>query len=236
MDWILHPVEIRVLGCLLEKEAATPEYYPLTLNSLVLACNQKSNRDPVVEYDETSVLHTLDGLREKGLVLRVDQAGSRVPKFRHQLLSRFPLNEREVALLCTLFLRGPQTSGELRSRSERLYPFRDLAQVEETIHDLATRLEEPLLQTLPRQPGHKEVRHAHLFSGEPVVSTPLSQDRHEAAPASENPALNPAKPSPPTPTWGTVAADLTALRERIAVLELAVQDLQSRLPTRDSAS
>lgn len=172
-----------MLGCLIEKDISTPEYYPLTLNSLVAACNQKNNRDPVVEYDEKTVVRALEGLREKKLALRVDMATSRVPKYKHSIKDMFPLNEQQVALLCTLLLRGPQTPGELRGRSERLYPFRDLEQVDEVLQSLIDGLEEPLIVALPRQPGRKEIRFAHLLSGEPDLSAeaPVQAPRLEAA-------------------------------------------------------
>ena len=168
MDLILTAPEIRVLGCLLEKETTTPEYYPLTLNSLVSACNQKSNRDPVVEFDEEIVLHALDDLREKQLAMRVDVAGSRVPKFRHSFERRFEVSGAQKALLCVLFLRGPQTVGELRGRAQRMHAFPDLASVEQCLGGLAepdeeSLLTEPLVRELPRRPGRKEPRYAHLF-------------------------------------------------------------------------
>src|SRR5512137_2739269 len=120
MDIVLSDVEARVLGCLIEKEMTTPEYYPLSLNALTAACNQKSNRSPVVAYDETTVAEKLDGLRQKGLAAKMQAPGSRVAKYLHAMLDRFDLSRQELAVLCELMLRGPQTSGELRSRAERL--------------------------------------------------------------------------------------------------------------------
>ncbi|MDX2108675.1 MAG: YceH family protein [Verrucomicrobiota bacterium] len=169
MNTILSLPEARVLGCLIEKEMSTPEYYPLTLNSLVAACNQKNNRDPVVEYDEKTVARALDSMREKQLVLRVDMSGSRVPKYKHFLAEKYPLNQMQMAILCTLLLRGFQTVGELRGRSERFYPFRDLEHAQEIIDSLISGMEFPFVKVLPRQPGRKEVRYAHLFCGEPEV-------------------------------------------------------------------
>src|ERR1022692_3418428 len=133
----LHPAEVRVLGALLEKEITTPEYYPLTVNALVNACNQKSNRDPVVNYEEEVVQQALAVLRHKGLAVRISGTGHRVEKYGHSLGERLNLGRRESAVLCVLMLRGPQTVGELRGRTERLYNFDDLESVENTLHRLA---------------------------------------------------------------------------------------------------
>ena len=130
MELTLHPVEARVLGSLIEKEITTPEYYPLSLNALVNACNQKSNRDPAVSYDEETVLQALELLRNKGLVTTITGAGSRVPKYSHRFSEKLNLGRREIAILCELMLRGPQTVGELRTRGERLHRFNDLTEVE----------------------------------------------------------------------------------------------------------
>lgn len=162
----------RTLGCLIEKAVTTPEYYPMTLNALVAACNQKTNRDPVVDYDEDTVLEALDELRDRNLALRVDVAGSRVPKFRHSADTFFELTSEERAVLCVLLLRGPQTAGEIRARSERLFLFRDLERTEETIrlmehpeNDSSERRDYPLLGALPRLPGRKETRYLHTLGG-----------------------------------------------------------------------
>ena len=162
MDWQLDAAEARVLGSLLEKEVATPDYYPLSLNALVNACNQKSNRDPVVNYDDDTVETALRGLRAKGLSSRITGADSRVPKYAQRFTEVFNLGRREAAMLCVLMLRGPQTSGELRGRTERLYSFDDLEAVDSTISRLT---EMGFTTTLPRQTGFKEPRHAHLLSG-----------------------------------------------------------------------
>lgn len=165
MDLLLHPAEVRVLGSLLEKEITTPEYYPLSLNALVNACNQKSNRDPVVEFDSETVGQALEALRDKGLLLAITGAGSRVPKYGHRISEKLNLGRRELAILCELMLRGPQTLGELRTRSERMHRFDDLAEVEAVLDRLPE-----LVVKLPRRPGEKEVRYAHLLSGTPAVS------------------------------------------------------------------
>jgi uncharacterized protein YceH (UPF0502 family) len=162
MDFQLDPPEARVLGALMEKEIATPDYYPLSLNALVNACNQKSNREPVVSYDEDAVEVALEGLRAKGLAVRIS-GESRVPKHGQRFTEKFNFGRREAALLCVLLLRGPQTPGELRTRTDRLYPFDDLETVENTLANLAER---GFTKKLPRQAGSREARWAHLMCGE----------------------------------------------------------------------
>lgn len=166
METILTETEIRVLGCLIEKELATPEYYPLTLNTLTSACNQKSNRDPVMQLEEAAVVRALDALRFKQLAL-LSAEGGRVPKYRHILAEKLRLSPAELAVLAELLVRGPQTIGELRTRAERMHPFADLAAVEEVLEELQARTP-PLATKLPRQAGRKEQRYAQLFAGEPV--------------------------------------------------------------------
>jgi uncharacterized protein YceH (UPF0502 family) len=163
MDIVLDVMEVRILGCLIEKEMTTPEYYPLSLNALTNACNQKSNRSPVLSVDESAVLRGLDGLRQKGLARETQTSGSRVPKYLHELLSRFDLSRPETAVLCELMLRGPQTPGELRSNAERMAPFANLGKIEETLRDLMDH-DPPLVTKLPRETGRKESRYAQLFS------------------------------------------------------------------------
>jgi uncharacterized protein YceH (UPF0502 family) len=162
MDIFLTDKEVRVLGCLLEKEMATPEYYPLSLNGLINACNQKSNRNPVVGYDESTVTEAVAGLKEKTLVRQSNV--SRVPKFEQSFTVPRNLVNREAAALCVLLLRGPQTIGEIRGRTERLYKFAGLEEVEETVASLA---DLGYVVQLPRQPGRKESRYMHLLAGEP---------------------------------------------------------------------
>lgn len=166
MPTILDEVEVRLLGALVEKQITTPEYYPLTLNALVLACNQKSNRNPVVAYTEEIVTRAIESLRSKNLVYVFYGSTSRVPKYKHMMGEIFHLSPQELALMCVLMLRGPQTVGELRGRTDRLYDFHSLEEVEETLRLLSSKEPEALLQKLPRQPGQKEVRYAHLLSGE----------------------------------------------------------------------
>lgn len=179
MDQKLSVIEVRVLGCLVEKELATPEYYPLTLNSLTMACNQKSNRDPLLNLDEADVVRALDSLKMKHLVI-LSAETSRVPKYRHILAERLKLEPAELAILCELLVRGPQTVGELRTRAERMCPMPDLAAVENALEELGDR-EEPLVVKLPRQPGRKECRYAHLFAGPPAQDAEESSATPEAA-------------------------------------------------------
>lgn len=166
----LDPVEVRVLGSLVEKEITTPEYYPLTLNALVNACNQKSNRDPAVAYDEDTVSDAIDRLRHRSMVGVLTGGSNRVPKFNHRLWEALNIGRREVALLCELMLRGPQTSGELKDRAGRMHRFSDLDEVEACLAGMSSREPEPLTVLLSRQAGRKEPRHAHLLSGAPDVS------------------------------------------------------------------
>ena len=163
----MSPVETRVLGCLMEKERTTPETYPLTLNSLLSACNQTTNRDPVLTLGEREIEVALDELRQKKLATVVFGAGSRVQKYRHTLADIYNFSPPEYALLCVLLLRGPQTAGELRGRAERMAPFATLSEVETTLDGLAE-AGEPLVQLLPARPGQKERRYVQLLSGEPV--------------------------------------------------------------------
>ena len=164
---LLDAVEVRVLGSLIEKEATTPEYYPLSLNALINACNQKSNRDPVVEYDEETVYDSAARLREKKLVL-LNTGSGRVNKYSQRISETLNLGRRELAVLCTLLLRGPQTLGEIKDRSERMFDFADLAEAESVLEKLAEWPNGALVKKLTRQAGQKEARYAHLLSGEPA--------------------------------------------------------------------
>jgi hypothetical protein len=165
MQHELNTVEARVLGCLIEKQFTTPDTYPLTLNSLTLACNQKSNRDPVMEIEEQIVLRALDTLRDKKLIEMVSMAGSRVMKYRHQADRALELEPPALAILCELLVRGPQTAGELRGRVTRMLPFENIEAVEQVLSLLTSKSPEPLAILLPKQPGRKEPRYAHLLSG-----------------------------------------------------------------------
>jgi hypothetical protein len=166
MKLVLTDEEVRVLGCLMEKEMATPEYYPLSLNALTNACNQKSNRDPVTDYSEDTVIKAINGLRKKKLAM--ESSVSRVVKYAQTFSNGFGLNRKEEAVICVLLVRGPQTHGEIRGRTERLFPFVSLEDVQETITSLEDR---ELVKKLPRPPGRKESRYSHL----------LGEELHEAA-------------------------------------------------------
>ena len=208
MFQVLDAAEARVLGCLMEKEVATPEYYPLSLNALVNACNQKSNRDPVVDYDDATVEQALESLRAKGYSTRISGRDVRVPKFAHRLSEVFNLGRRESAVLCVLMLRGPQTVGELRGRTERLYTFDDLEAVESTLTRLAEWQPDPLARKLPRQAGYKEGRYTHLLCGEVEAAEPETQP---AAQAERGPSL---------------AERVAALESELAELRRQFEDLR----------
>ena len=179
VDMTLGENEVRVLGSLIEKELTTPEYYPLSLNSLTNACNQKSNRDPVMTLTEDDVVRALDSLRFRQLVV-LSADGGRVPKYRHLLAEKMGLMPAEQAIICELLVRGPQTVGELRTRGERMHPFGDPAAVEEVLQELMVR-ETPLITLMARQPGRKEGRYAQLFSGIPECVEESSEARPEPA-------------------------------------------------------
>jgi uncharacterized protein len=165
---LLDPVEVRVLGVLIEKEATMPEYYPLSLNALVNACNQKSNRYPIVDYDENTVRSAIERLRSKRLAMVIIGNG-RVTKYSQSISEHLNMGRRELAALCTLLLRGPQTLGEIKDRSERIFSFADLEETDRVLEKLAEWPSGPLAAKLPRQPGQKEARYAHLLAGEPEL-------------------------------------------------------------------
>lgn len=181
----LTQIEARVVGALIEKQLTTPEYYPLTLNALVAACNQKTNREPVVFYNDEIVQKALDDLRDKNVVYVFYGSGSRVPKYKHILPDVLELEPSETAVLCVLMLRGAQTPGELRERTSRLYEFADTGEVSETLDNLAKR-GEPLVIKLERLPGQKEARFAHLLSGE-IDMTAYAKDSAAATVGSRTP-------------------------------------------------
>jgi len=181
MPVLLNEAEARVLGALVEKQLTTPEYYPLTLNALTAACNQKSNRDPVMSLDDTSILAAIDSLRDKNLVYLFYGSSSRAVKYKHMLPGVFELEAPAVAVMTLLLLRGPQTVGELRGRSDRLYEFGALQEVQEALDDLARR-DEPLVVKLERQPGQTGARYTHLLSG-PVEQVAVSEADRTSVPA-----------------------------------------------------
>ena len=168
---LLTPTEVRVLGSLIEKQITTPEYYPLTLNSLSAACNQKNNRNPVTSLAESEVDDALYSLRDKNLAYVFHGSTSRVPKYKHVAPEVLHLTPPELAAMCVLMLSGPQTVGEIRTRGYRLYEFSGLEEVEQMLHDLGARDPEPMVVKLPRQPGQKDARYVHLLSGEPEIES-----------------------------------------------------------------
>lgn len=175
MDEVLSPLDVteaRVLGSLVEKQITTPDNYPLSLNALINACNQLTSREPVMSLDETTTVRAIDRLRDKRLATLFSGAEARVAKYKHTLTDRLLLTPAEVALLCVLLLRGPQTIGELRTRTERLFTFDNLPEVEAALNALAAREPQPLISKLPRAPGTKESRYAHLLSGPVEVAVP----------------------------------------------------------------
>ncbi len=211
--FVLDPAETRVLGSLIEKEIATPEYYPMTLNALVAACNQKNNREPVVAYGEDTVDEALRGLREKRLVSEITGAGLRVPKYRELFGEMLNLGRREIALLCVLMLRGPQTLGELRERAGRLHAFSDLQEVQSVLDHLMALEPDPLVTRLPRLPGTKESRYAHLLSG-PIETVPASAA--EEAPAQRADRV------------GNIEAEIRRIREEIEELKRQFAQFRSQ--------
>ena len=217
MPLILTEVETRVLGSLIEKDITTPDYYPLSLNALVNACNQKNNRDPVMTLDEETVREALTTLQEKRLAGPASGADSRVTKFEHRLQEVFNFDRREIAVVCVLLLRGPQTPGELRSRTERMYHFEALDDVISTLDRLAQR-EPSLARVLPRQPGMKESRYTHLFSGEPTVSD-VTGTESVASRAS----------SPANAGTTSVIDRLASLEEEVAHLRQELAEVQQQL-------
>ncbi len=199
---LIDSVEARVLGALIEKEAATPEYYPLSLNALINACNQKSNRFPTVEFDEDTVLDALERLKRKHFAA-VIVGGSRVHKYAQRFSETLNLGRRELAILCVLLLRGPQTLGEIRDRSERMFSFADLDEAERVLEKLAEFQGGSLARKLPRQPGQKEARYTQLLTGEPAAEPEIANVA-DAAPASR---------------LSQVESELAALKAQVAELQ-----------------
>ena len=209
--------EARVIGCLMEKQVTTPDQYPLSLNALVNACNQKSNRDPVMEVDEVTIQGTVDQLARKHFVVEKSGFGSRVPKFQHRFCNTeygtLKLTAQELAIVCELLLRGPQTPGELRTRASRMAPFSDAAQVEAALESLRTREDGPFVVRLPREPGRRDARYAHLFSG--AVTVPASAEPQTVALSSAG---------------ADTSARLDRLEEQVQGLREELEDLKRRLP------
>ena len=217
----LSEVEMRVLGALVEKEATTPEYYPLSLNALVNACNQKSNREPVMSLDEESVRHALRSLSDQALV-RSAGGDSRVAKFEHRLNELYNFHRHEIALLCVLLLRGPQTPGELRTRAERMYAFEDLDGVHSALN-LLMRREPPLVKVLPRQAGTKEARYMHLLGGDAAPPLPANDDRIFGAPAGNSASANAERIAQLEEEVSVLRRELETLREQFASFQKQFQ-------------
>lgn len=214
MQVTLTPIEARVLGALIEKEITTPEYYPLSLNALTNACNQKSNRDPILHLEETEIRKALNHLESQSLVRSVGD--SRVTKFEHRLQDAFNFYRPEIAVLCELLLRGPQTPGELRSRASRMHAFEDLESVNSALHRLEKR-EPPLVTILPRQPGTKEARYTHLLGDSPPVAPAVSVDVSAARHEEESPGVE-----------SSSTARIDALEREVAQLRSQIAELQSQ--------
>jgi hypothetical protein len=213
----LTPPEIRVLGCLMEKQRTTPDVYPLTLNALRLACNQSTNRDPVLDYDEQVIRTALHHLERRGLTRLASGAGSRAAKYRHLLAQALPMEDAEQAVLCVLMLRGPQTPGELKQRAERMHAFGDLGEVQETLRRLIGR---ELVERMERRPGQKEERYGHLLGQEAASERQLEEQPLVAGGAASLPAAEPNGGQTPA------AGALNELLERVARLEAEVAELR----------
>ncbi len=212
---LLNEVEVRVLGSLIEKQITTPEYYPLTLNALTNACNQKSNREPVVAFNEPTVTQALESLREKNLAYVFYGSTSRVPKYKHMTPEVLRIDQREVALLCVLMLRGAQTIGELKERAGRLADFTTLGEVEETLSSLSAKESDPLVVKLPRQTGQKEARYAHLLAGDVSIAYSSEEGSLERKETSNR--------------AGTTAVKLEKLEGEVETLRSEVLELRRRL-------
>jgi uncharacterized protein YceH (UPF0502 family) len=217
MNIELLPIEARVIGCLIEKQITTPDQYPLSLNALVNACNQKSNRDPVMSTDEAMIQTTLDQLMRKHLVIEKSGFGSRVPKYQHRFCNTefgpLKFTPQELAIVCELLIRGPQTSGELRTRAARMAPFSEAGQVETALESLSSRADGPFVVRLPREPGRRDSRYAHLFAG--AVTIPALM---------EDPVTGPSTASAPAPSR------LERLEEEVRQLKEELKDIKARLP------
>jgi uncharacterized protein YceH (UPF0502 family) len=212
----LDPVEVRVLGCLLEKQVTTPDVYPLTVNALLAACNQTTNRSPVVRYGEAEVTAALTSLREQGLTRIVYSPSNRAPKHRHVVDEVLRLDDADRAVLCVLLLRGPQTVGEVKGRTERLHPFADLAEVEAALDALASR-DEPLALRLPRLPGQKDARWVHLVGG------PVDVTAFETTPAEPAPVI------PRSDRLAELETRVGSLEQEVAGLRDVVEHLRALL-------
>jgi uncharacterized protein YceH (UPF0502 family) len=228
MNIQLSALEARLIGCLIEKAITTPDQYPLSLNALVNAANQKSNRDPVLTLDERSVQESVDGLVKKHLVLEKSGFGSRVQKYQHRFCNTgfgsLEFTPVETAIICELLVRGPQTPGELRSRVPRMTPLQDGGEIDNALENLATRPDGPFVKQLPREPGRRDSRYAHLFSGEDHI--PLTPGEAHA------PTLAEAEPRPQIGVReadGSLAARVQSLEEQVAALRQQLEELRGSI-------
>ncbi|MCG9554616.1 YceH family protein [Vibrio sp. Isolate31] len=217
MNTVLSPIEARIIGCLIEKEVTTPDHYPLTLNSLTTACNQKSNREPVLSLSESEVLDAVDGLIARRMVSDESSFNSRVNKYQHRFCNTefgdLQFTEQERAIICCMLLRGPQTPGELRTRTGRLANFTDVKEVEATLEKLATREAGALVVKLPREAGKRESRYQHLLSGEVDVEAFATASAGAAAPSALNEKLE------------ELESEVASLRAEVAELKALVESL-----------
>src|SRR6266850_3542489 len=213
---VLNDIEVRVLGSLVEKQVTTPEYYPLTINALTLACNQKNNRNPVTSYSENLVAQAVENLRELNLAYVFYGSTSRVPKYKHVMPEVLHLGPAQLALMCVLLLRGSQTLGELRERASRLYEFSSLEEVEETLKSLISREPETLVKRLPRQPGQKETRFAHMLAGEPPVETAAEEPSTRRTISRESDRLS------------SIQEDVAALKTQMEELRLQFENFKKQ--------
>ncbi len=225
MEITLTPIETRALAVLVEKEFTTPEYYPLSLNAVTNACNQKSNREPVMSLDESEVEHALSTLKSKRLTWRLDTAGGRVPKYEHNFSVKYSLEPPEAAVLCILMLRGAQTVGEIKSRTARMHEFARLGEVESVLEKLMQREDGPFVTKLPRQPGRKENRYMHLFAGEPEEEMPGDEAENESiaedesdSPGSQSKRINVRE----------LAEEVEALRQEVAEIRSAFEKFRTQ--------
>jgi uncharacterized protein len=216
MNIVLNEIEARVLGALVEKDITTPDYYPLSLNALVNACNQKNNRDPVMNLEEEAVRDALNGLQEHRLAGPASGADGRVTKYEHRLQETFNFSRGETAVLCVLLLRGPQTPGELRGRTERMHHFEDLEAVQSSLQKLMQR-DPPLVVVLPRQPGTKEFRYAHLLSGE-----------IEAGDLASPQMVSPSRSSADQERVSRLEEAVTALQKEVSELKLQLAEFRKQ--------
>ena len=237
MNIHLSSLQARVIGCLIEKEITTPDQYPLSLNALVNACNQKSNRDPLLEVDERAVQDVVDGLSKRHLVLERSGFGSRVPKYQHRFCNTdfgtLKFTAAELAILCELMLRGAQTPGELRGRANRMAKITDVDDVEAALQALAARADGPFVVQLAREPGRRDSRWAQLFSDLPAATVPAAAHRANApganAPGADSPGANAPAANAAAATAAATADGTGALQARVTELELRLSELARRV-------